>query len=128
MNGQYRHGGGESAILEWQIFSRRLYDLRCRRTALADHCKGRFYGRDLPIDWLVRTGACTDVQNGLRLPESRLDRGCDTRVGFAKLRVVDPDAVVLGGHPVGSVDGASVCQFLSRHSIVQLSTGPENRS
>ena len=90
MNGQYRHSGVESVVVEWKVFRRRLYDFRCQRTALPDHFEGRFHGRDVPIDWLVRTGAGTDVQNCLRLPKSRLNRGCDTRIGFAKLSVLIP--------------------------------------
>jgi hypothetical protein len=30
--------------------------------------------------------------------------GSDTRVRFAKLSIIDPDAVVLGRHPVGSAE------------------------
>lgn len=73
MNGQDRHGGVETLVIEWQIGGAGLNRLGRRRLSLSDHLARRLDSDQRSISRLVGTGACADIQDSLRRPERALD-------------------------------------------------------
>src|SRR5262245_15103325 len=98
MNGQNRHGGVETLVFEGQIVGAGLNRPGSRRIALSDHLTRGLDSDYTSIRWFVGTGACANIQNGLRCPEYAGDDPCYPLIRPAKLCIVDPDGIIFRTH------------------------------
>src|SRR5262245_23086992 len=98
MNGQDRHGGVETLVIEGKIVGAGLNCFGRPGAALPYHLARRLDRGHGSIGRLVGTGARADVQHGARRSERALDGARYPPVRLAKLRVIDADIVIFRGH------------------------------
>ena len=95
VHGQDCEGGVEGGVAERQRHRYGLHDRGGARRALSNHRHRWLDGKHVvPIGWLVRTRAGTDVHDGDGVVQRRPYGVGDARIGLADIRIAASDGVV----------------------------------